>query len=100
MPRHITRDIAAAVLNELPSPFDTHIIERRILRLHTEAVARELLEFRNTGDILHQFSAHFAKWIDTEFEGQIRKTRKVVSVNLAANHPKTRNGRKATRTYP
>ena len=24
MPRHITRDIAAAMLNELQSPFDTH----------------------------------------------------------------------------
>ena len=73
--------MAAEVINELDSPFDAHMVERRILRLHTVAVAEELLEYRHT-DTLHQFSAAFARWIDSEFQGQIRQTQKVQSENL------------------
>ena len=79
--RHITHLMAAEVINELDSPFDAHMVERRILRLHTVAVAEELLEYRHT-DTLHQFSAAFARWIDSEFQGQIRQTQKVQSENL------------------
>jgi hypothetical protein len=49
---HITRGMAAAVLNELPTTFDTHQIERRTLRLFTVEFAEELLEFRNADDLL------------------------------------------------
>ena len=73
--------MAAEVISELDSPFYTHMVERRLLRLHTVAVAEELLEFRHT-DTLHQFSAALARWIDVEFRGQIRQTRKVQSENL------------------
>lgn len=69
-------------MNELGSRFDTHTLQRRLLREHTGAVARELLRFIRTGDPLHQFSAAFARWIDVEFRGQIRQTRKVMSENL------------------
>ena len=82
--RHITRQMGAWVINGFQASFDTHMVERRILRLYTEAIARELLEYsRTSADPLHQFSAHFAKWIDSEFGGQIRQTRKVSSNNLA-----------------
>jgi hypothetical protein len=80
--QHITRAIAAAIINELPARFDAHMLEKRILRLYPVDVAQELLEFRQTEDTLHQFSAHFAKWVDTQFRGQIRQTRKINSENL------------------
>jgi len=80
--RHITHAIAAATINELDPRFDTHMLEKRILRLHPVDVAQELLEFQAAEDTLHQFSAHFAKWIDAEFRGQIRKTRKVNTESL------------------
>ena len=79
--KHITHGMAAAAINELDSPFDAHMVERRMLRLHTVAMAEELLEYRHT-DTLHQFSATFARWLDSDFAGQIRKTRKVHSDNL------------------
>jgi len=71
--RHITHQMAASVMNGVQATFDTHMLERRTLRLFPGALARELLRFSNTNDALHQFSAHFAKWIDNEFRGQIRK---------------------------
>jgi hypothetical protein len=74
--------MAATVINVLATPFDAHMLEKRILRLYAVAVASEVLEFRHTGDALHQFSAAFARWVDREFQGQIRQTRKVVSENL------------------
>jgi len=43
--RHIDRTMTAGVLNEFQGAFDTHAVEKRVLRLHTEAFARELLEF-------------------------------------------------------
>jgi hypothetical protein len=81
MMRHISRPMVAPVIDQFVR-FDTHMIETRILRLHPIAFARELLEFAQTGDPLHQFSAQFAKWVDHEFTGQIRQTHKVVRDNL------------------
>lgn len=83
--RHITRQIVAPVINRFQCPFDAHMIEKRVLRLHAEAFARELLAYGHTRDPLLQFSAHFAKWIDNKFRGQIRKTQKVFSDNLAGD---------------
>jgi hypothetical protein len=79
---HINRSIVAAVINLLATPFDAHMLEKRLLRLHAVDVASEIIEFNHTGDALHQFSAAFARWVDREFQGQIRQTRKVVSENL------------------
>lgn len=79
---HIDRAIAAPIMNMLPSRFDAHKLEKRLLRVHPDVVANEILAFRHTSDPLHQFSAAFARWVDREFQGQIRQTQKVVSENL------------------
>lgn len=79
--KHISRLMVAPVMDQFVR-FDTHMIERRILRFHPIAFAMELLEFAQTDDPLHQFSAQFARWIDREFTGQIRQTHKVISDNL------------------
>jgi len=78
--------MAASVLNGFRERFDTHLVEKRILREYPEAFAQELLRFaQSSADPLHQFSAHFAKWIDRQFGGQIRQTRKVLTPNLAGD---------------
>jgi hypothetical protein len=74
--------MAATVINQLPTHFDSHLLEKRLLRLYTSAVASEMLAFNHTNDALHQFSAAFARWVDREFQGQIRQTRKAASENL------------------
>jgi hypothetical protein len=92
--QHITRSVAAAVINELPSRFDTHMLEKRILRLHPETVAHELLAFRHAGDALHQFSAALARWVDTQFRAQIRQTSKVNSENLGGQESRNQEWEK------
>lgn len=79
---HVSRSTVASVLNQLPTVFDVHIVEKRLLRLYALTVAHEILAFEHTGDALHQFSAALARWLDREFQGQIRQTRKVISENL------------------
>jgi hypothetical protein len=79
---HIDHSTAATVINLLPTPFDAHMFEKRLLRLYPVVVANEIVEFNHTGDPLHQFSAALARWVDREFERQIRQTRKVASENL------------------
>jgi hypothetical protein len=87
--RNITHQMAVSAINGLDNRFDAHMIEKRILRVHPAAIARELLWFDGrTVDPLKQFSAHFARWIDREFRqrtGQITKTQKVSSYNLAGD---------------
>jgi hypothetical protein len=80
---HITHQVVASIITNFQQPFDTHEVEMYILRNHPEVFARELLEFIHTGDPLHQFSAQFGKWIDNQFQGQIIKTQKVKTNNLA-----------------
>ena len=92
--RYITRQIIAPVINGLQDPFDAHMLEKRVLRLHPEAFARELLVYARTGDPLLQFSAHFAKRVDVMFRGQIRKTQKVFSDNLAGDSIKNQEWRR------
>ncbi len=79
---HIDHAISATVINLLPTLFDAHMLEKRLLRLYAVSVAREIIEFDHTGDPLHQFSAALARWVDREFQGQIRQTRKIVTENL------------------
>jgi hypothetical protein len=74
--------MTASVLNQLGPTFDTHLVEKRLLRWHSAAVASEILEFSQAQDTLHQFSAQLGKWIDLEFRGQIRQTQKVRTENL------------------
>jgi hypothetical protein len=79
---NIDHAMTATIINQLPPRFDAHLLERRLLRLHTVAVAREMIAFNHTGDPLHQFSAALARWVDREFHRQIRQTQKVTSENL------------------
>ena len=87
--RHITRQMAASTINLLPSSFDAHMVEKRMLRLHTVAFANDILEYASTDDPLTRFSNQFARWLDATFQGQIHQTRKVASDNLGG--AKTRN---------
>ena len=98
--RHITRMIVAPIINGFPEPFDAHMVEKRVLRLHPEAFARELLAYRQTRDPLLQFSAHFAKRVDFMFRGQIRKTQKVFSDNLAGDLIKNQQWRRINPAIP
>ncbi|MGA3056363.1 MAG: hypothetical protein ABSD63_19310 [Candidatus Korobacteraceae bacterium] len=83
--KHITRQIVADIINSRPTAnFDTHWVERRVLRLHPVAFAEELLEFRTAADPLMSFSAEFSKWIGRTFTNGINKSTngKVLSVHL------------------
>lgn len=85
--KHIDRTMAASVLDQLPTNFDTHHIEKRILRLFPVAFAEELLEFRHADDPLLRFSAAFSQWIGNTFHREIRKSSagKVRSINLGGD---------------
>jgi hypothetical protein len=99
--RHIDRTMAAGILNEFQGAFDTHALEKRILRLHSEAFARELLEFSQHGpDPLTQFSAQFGRWIDREFQEQITQTQKVTSANLAGDEVSNQQWRRSNPSQP
>jgi len=76
--------MAATVFNQLPVTFDTHCVERRVLRLFPVPFAEELLEFRHADDPLLRFSAAFSQWIGNTFQSEIRKSGsgKVRSANL------------------
>jgi hypothetical protein len=77
--------MVADIINASPTPdFDTHWIERRLIRQHTVAFAEELLEWRNAEDPLKRFSAEFSKWVGKTFANQIVKSRndKVTSLHL------------------
>src|ERR1700686_5689857 len=91
---HICRISAAAVINQLSALFDMHMVERLTVRLYPVEFGKELVRFGHTSDPLHQFSAHFAKWIDSEFAGQIRQTRKVTSENLGGREPQNQEWEK------
>lgn len=80
--RYVSDDLVRPILEKLESPFDAHEVERRLLRLEPIAFARELLTFEASADPLQQFSAAFARWLDQEFAGKIRQTKKVRSCNL------------------
>ena len=77
-----TRHMTAAILTALGNPFDAHAVEQRILRDHPIEVGQELQHFRHKRDPLRVWSAQTAQWIDRQFRGQLRKTRKVKTPNL------------------
>jgi hypothetical protein len=83
--KKITRQMVADIINASPEPdFDTHWIERRLIRHYTVEFAEELLEWRNVDDPLMRFSAEFSKWVGRTFANQIVKSTngKVVSLHL------------------
>jgi hypothetical protein len=67
--RHMLRVMTAAVLNQFPTVFDTHMVEKITLRHYPVAFAQELVRFGHTSDPWHQFSAHYAKWIHKGIRG-------------------------------
>lgn len=82
--KHITASHLAPILDRLTGPFDTHQLEREILRHDPHAFASELLEHRD----VTVFSSQFARWFDREFggpAGAVRKTQQVESRNLVGN---------------
>jgi hypothetical protein len=86
--QHITRDMVRAVLNaDARATFDTHWLERRVLREHAIAFAHELLEFQSQPDPLHRFSMAFSQWFGNTFRDHVRKTSqtKEQSENLAGD---------------
>ena len=98
---YITHRIVASVINGLLSPFDTHMVEKRIPRNHPIEFAHELLRYDHTRDPLHQFSAAFGKWIDTEFQGQIQQTLpKVKTENLCGDRISNQQWVKTTPGMP
>jgi hypothetical protein len=77
--------MVADIINDTPTAnFDTHLIEKRVLRRHAVAFAEELLEFRITDDPLMRFSAAFSQWLGRTFANEITKSpnNKVISVHL------------------
>jgi hypothetical protein len=97
---YITRPMVASVINQFQDSFDTHMVEKRILRLHAPAFARQLLEFQRTGDPLHQFSTHFGKWVDRQFRGQITKTARPSTENLAGVRTENQQWQRIDRNTP
>ena len=88
MMKHVTRQMVTGIINSLPeASFDTHKVERRLLRLHTVAFAEELLEFRNADDPLMRCSAELSKWIGREFGADLMKStrNKVMSLHLGGD---------------
>jgi hypothetical protein len=86
--RRITREMVSGIMNTNPSNhFDTHWLEKRVLRLYPIEFAEELLEFRGLPDPLMSFSMAFSQWVGTMFATGIRKTSdaKEISVNLAGD---------------
>src|SRR5882724_4476939 len=80
--RHRTRRMVADIINDIPTAnFDTHRIEKRVLRRHAVAFAEDLLEFRTTDDPLKRFSAAFSQWVGRTFANEVTKSTndKVVS---------------------
>ena len=82
--KHITATNLTPILDRLTGTFDTHQLEREILRHDPHAFANELLEHRD----VTVFSSQFARWFDREFAGpagMVRKTQQVESLNLVGN---------------
>ncbi|MCA9124496.1 MAG: hypothetical protein H6822_24970 [Planctomycetaceae bacterium] len=80
--QYINSQMVADAINQLDDRFDAHGVEKRTLRLHTNAFAQELTRYATSPDPLRQFSAAFAKFVDALFRGEIRQTQKVTSENL------------------
>ena len=87
----------ADAINQLGDRFDAHSVQKRCLRLHTVAFAQELASFERTQDPLQQFSAAFAKFVDTTFHDQIRKTNRVNSENLGGKESQNQEWEKLSR---
>jgi hypothetical protein len=85
---HITPQMLKAIVNGDPrASFDTHWLEKRILRDYPVAFAKDLLRFKDDRDPLHRFSMAFSQWFGGQFPIHIKKTSnaKEKSENLAGD---------------
>lgn len=96
--QYLNAQMVAEAVNQLGPRFDAHAVEKRALRLHTIEFAQELLRFASSQDPLRQFSAAFAKFVDSTFQGQIRQTSKVISENLGGQDSQNQEWEKLTST--
>lgn len=80
--QHVTTQMIADAINELPGLFDSHDIERRVLRNESIAFAQDILLYKLSKDVLQTFSAQFARFVDSTMRGQIEQTGKVCTYNL------------------
>jgi hypothetical protein len=63
--------MVADIINDVPAAnFDTHWIEKRVLRRYAVAFAEDLLEFRTADDPLMRFSAAFSQWLGRTFANE------------------------------
>ena len=86
----------ATVINQLDETFDTHGVEKRLLRLYPIAFARQLATFAGVADPLQQFSADFSSAIGRTFATQLTKTRKVATENLGGLVSENQEWRRTT----
>jgi hypothetical protein len=78
----ITDAMVADAINAIKGDvFDAHIVEKRLLRLHTVAVAEELLRYRDKDDVLQTFSDQLSESLDPAFSGQIEQIGRTESEN-------------------
>jgi hypothetical protein len=92
--RHLTAPMVADAINFLGSPFDCHMVERRVLRDHAVEIAQEIVAQASSGDALRYFSAVFSKCVTRTFAGQIRQTTEVLAENLGGKLSKNRQWEK------
>lgn len=93
--KHITASHLTPILERLTGTFDTHQLEREILRYDPHAFANELLEHRD----VTVFSSQFARWFDREFRsatGKVRQTQKVTTASLVGTAVENQQWEKVT----
>ncbi len=91
---NLTGSMVADAINQQDALFDCHDVERRLLRDHAVATAKEIIAQETSGDPLRYFSAVLSKYIDTAFSSQLRKLHKVVTPNLGGKPSKNQQWEK------
>jgi hypothetical protein len=92
--RHLKGPMVADAINQVDTRFDSHDVERRLLRDYAVATAKEIIAQESSGDPLRYFSAVLSKYIDTAFGSQLRKLSKVVTPNLGGKPSKNQQWEK------
>lgn len=79
----ITIEILATIIKLLPERFDTHAVEHAMIEHFPEAFANGLLSYKDAEYPLNVFSQQLALRVDREFSGELEKTTKIETFNLA-----------------
>ena len=92
--KHIQKEQLEKIITVLGERFDSHALERQLLKLYPREFALELLEFTKKYPLptqypLQEFSSQFAIWFGKTFADEVLKTKgKVTSANLVGNQNK------------